>query len=231
MEAIVAAGPLPASRPPRTTGLLDQIRVSGCLVLLALGVVTGVTYLGGYDRTNPLALLAVPLLTGVVEGIWISSWAVVNRLKAHEWKLVAHTGIAFGFLTVDFAVITLHEWIEFAFSTGAVFAMAWVAVQTIVFATQLTAHLQQFSRARIGRQFAVCAVIGLTLFGGGHALVALRPAWLPRGVSFESQLKPIPPSWLPKQETRSFITGLSALRGRVDAEATELAASQTGNPD
>lgn len=222
MEAVAPQATIADVRPASVVRRLDRPTTALLLVFVGMGATGLVTYLESYDRETLSALLLVWLLTATVQLLWIGAWSSVNRVATGRWKFFAHTGIAFGFLVVDFAVAAAKEYIEFALSTGSTFEVAWIVVLVAVFAAQVTLHLQQFSNSSMAKQVAASALVGTLLIGGGYAVFWARPSWLPTRVSFASNLKPLPVDWLPTESASSFLDRLDGLRAKVDRQAREL---------
>lgn len=231
MEAVAPQATIADVRPASVVRGLDRPTTALLLVFLGMGAAGLVTYLGSYDRDTLSALLLMWLLTAAIQFLWIGAWSIVNRVATRRWKFSAHTGIAFGFLVVDFAVAAAKEYIEFALSTGSTFEVAWIVVLVAVFAAQLTLHLRQFSNASMAKHLAASALVGTLLIGGGYAVFWARPSWLPTQVSFASNLKPLPVDWLPAESPSSFLDRLDGLRARVDRQARDLEAAERRHRD
>lgn len=185
-----------------------------CVVAFALTATDA--YLSAYQPEFFAPSVYGILLLALLVAVWSTAWAFVNRVVAHEWRLLAHTATVCAFGIGLFVLGLATEYWSFIFPASRAVDVVGALVTVALLAALLDGHLSLMSAAAPGRRRIAAFVLALSAVGTLELLDRLEDNLFSTRMEFASSLKPVPAHWLPTESIDQFTDQLSQVRDEVD---------------
>jgi hypothetical protein len=173
-----------------------------------------------YERLQTSAQLGRELLVLLLLALWAGGWALVGRLLTQRARFIAHWSIACLVVIGEAAREQLLMLAQFLVPAIAPVELASLAGQELLIGVLLFAHLTVLGVIRLrARALAAACISGAVVLAGAlsqrqqHDWVSVLPYW--------STLRPLGPSWLPRESPAVFFREARALRAELERLARE----------
>jgi len=210
----------PTARASLDSGLGRVAIIAGALLLIALSAYAGSAKRNGASDAVTTVVGAVVLLSA-----WCGAWALASRVVSQRFAFMRHVAFASLVAAAVAAYGTMNQWTIFLVPSQLLSTVLGGAGTLAAFALLLYGHLgiaSAMSRAQRARTaFAITGVV-IAIFVT-YSMVDDRT--FTTKMSYESQLKPVPPALVPSISVQRFITDARTLRDEVDQMLSDSSSS------
>jgi hypothetical protein len=195
-------------------GMANPLVMAG--IILGTGaLLTLNTWLGKTDRTRLSELAGEVLIALLMVMVWAGGWALVNRITQQRFRFPEHLTIPCVVLSGFIVANGVEEWLAFLVPEGIAWGTLIAGIGLGLTVWGLAAHLARVSSlSRAALWLWSLAVVGALTGVVMLANSGDRPEFA--GASSDSQLKPLPASWIPAATPAEFLTEVDQLKETVD---------------
>jgi len=187
------------------------------VIAAAVGLLFGMRYLASYEATAVADSLHGSVLMLAPVAAWTVAWALVSRMVAQRWLLLAHAANACAFLAAFLLVGAASEYGTFLLSSQRAVAIAgWTALGALV-AALLNAHVALVSSRPRSQRWLAGGALAIALVATSAYLVHWEDGRFSNRARYPAVLKPVPGRWLGGESIDDFVAGIDGVKREVDA--------------
>jgi hypothetical protein len=190
------------------------------IVLLAAAACLG--WLVSTDDDPLIAGLMVGGAALTLEAVWAGGWSLVNRLRYGRARFAQHFTVG---VVASAAALVLGEaagWVEFLNPGGVAPIVASLVTIALVWWLALRLHLTVMVPDGSVRGRRLTAATALLLGGCFAWIPRVEPGGFNASAEFGTELKPVPPAFVPAQDPARFRASLQELKSALLGDADSL---------
>jgi len=189
--------------------------------LVALGALALNLWLEDFDRVKPEGLMFDASYMLLIIAAWAMLWSLASRFGSRDFDFVSHFSFACVVGVLSLAIGVATQYYEFILSPLRTMGLVEFGAEVGVLCILLFGHLSIASRLRRLHRIGLAMLVVLPLAGLAELNESRYDAEFDVSIHFPSQLKPIPPSWIPARTMSEFFDGTNALESALDALVEE----------
>lgn len=217
--------PVPAAVPDLTPAgrlawLLESPRSMLGVMVLGLLLVGVEAWLDSYEKGAAAAVAGEVVLVASVMALWAGIWAMVGRIRVHQFSFPQHLALVFlATIVLDVPVLAL-TLLEFLFPSDGLFDGLAVVAGCAAAIALISAHLYLVGTSSRRRRVAVASLVvalltGLVLVTGEAATSEFSTP----SVTIHAPMAPLPAGLIPGGDVATFVRSTDGLRTELERRA------------